>query len=63
MKLLVQINRLKTQFPVYPINRVRLDNIRYYSSHAFNTYCISIDITIEHQIAHVHTQNDLINRL
>ena len=58
-KLLAQIIKLRAQFPDYPIKAIRLDNAAEYSSRAFNDYCMSIGITIEHPVPHVHTQNGL----
>ena len=56
-KLLGQIIRLRAQFPDYAIKKIRLDNAGEFTSHAFNDYCVSIEINIEHLVAHVHTQN------
>ncbi|GJT32677.1 RNA-directed DNA polymerase, eukaryota [Tanacetum coccineum] len=39
------------------VKRVRLDNAGEFTSHAFNDYCMSVGIVVEHPIAHVHTQN------
>ena len=58
-RLLAQIIRLRAQFPDYPIKSIRLDNAGEYTSHAFDNYCMSIGINIEHPVAHVHTQNGL----
>ena len=58
-KMLAQIIKLRAQFPDYPIKAIRLDNAAEYSSRAFNDYCMSIGITIEHHVPHVHTQNGL----
>ena len=32
-------------------------------SQAFNDYCMSIGITVEYHVTHVHTQNDLAKSL
>ena len=58
-RLLVQIIRLKTQFPDDAIKIIYLDNAGEFTSQAFNDYCLSTGITVEHPIAHVHAQNDL----
>nr|KYP43092.1 Retrovirus-related Pol polyprotein from transposon TNT 1-94 [Cajanus cajan] len=58
-RLLAQLIRLRAHFPDYPIKKIRLDNAGEFTSHAFNVYCISIGIDIDHPIAHVHTQNGL----
>ena len=62
-RLLAQIIRLRAHFPDYPIKKIRLDNAAEFSSQAFNDYCMSIGITIEHPVAHVHTQNGLAESL
>lgn len=54
-RLLAQIIRLRAQFPDYPIKSIRLDNAGEFTSQAFDDYCISIGIQIEHPVAHVHT--------
>jgi hypothetical protein len=58
-RLLAQIIRLRAQFPDYQIKNIRLDNAAEFSSRAFNDYCLSIGINVEHPVAHVHTQNGL----
>ena len=55
-RLLAQIIRLKAQFLDYAIKIIRLDNASEFTSHAFNNYCLSTGITVEHPVAHVHTQ-------
>ena len=57
--LLDQIIRLQTNFPDYPIKKIRLDNAGEFISKAFDDYCMSVGIEVEHPIAHVHTQNGL----
>ena len=59
VKLLAQIIRLQAHFPDYPIKKIRLDNSSEFISKAFDDYCMSIGIEVEHPIAHVHTQNGL----
>ena len=58
-KLLAQIIRLRAQFPDYPIKTIRLDNAGEFTSQAFDAYCVSVGIKVEHPVAHVHTQNGL----
>ena len=58
-RLLAQLIRLRAQFPDNPIKTIRLDNADEFTSQAFNDYCTAIGITIEHPVAHVHTQNGL----
>ncbi|KAI3821171.1 hypothetical protein L1987_08729 [Smallanthus sonchifolius] len=62
-RLLAQLIRLRAHFPDYPIKKIRLDNAGEFTSQTFNDYCMSIGITIEHPVAHVHTQNGLAESL
>ena len=62
-KLLAQLIKLRAHFPDYPIKKIRLDNAGEFTSHAFNEYCMSIGIEVEHPVAHVHTQNGLAESL
>ena len=58
-RFLTQIIRLRAQLPDYTIKTVRLDNAGEFTFQAFNDYCMSIVINVEHHVAHVHTQNGL----
>ena len=62
-RLLAQLIRLRAHFPNYPIKKIHLDNAGEFTSHAFNEYCMSISIDVEHLVAHVHTQNGLAESL
>ena len=62
-KFLAQIIKLRAQFPDYTIKKIRLDNAGEFSSESFNNYCMSIGITVEHHVPHVHTQNGLAESL
>ncbi|KAK1406586.1 hypothetical protein QVD17_42024 [Tagetes erecta] len=62
-KFLAQIIKLRAHFPDYTIKTVRLDNAGEFTSHAFNDYCMSVGIVVEHPVAHVHTQNGLAESL
>ena len=62
-KLLLQIIRLWAQFSNYPIRKIRLDNASEFTSQAFNDYCMSIGIDVEHPVTHTHTQNGLAESL
>lgn len=57
--MLAQLIRIRAHFLDYPVKKIRLDNDAEFSSQAFNEYCMSIGIDIEHPVAHVHTQNGL----
>ena len=62
-RLLAQIIQLRANFLDYQIRRIRLDNAGEFTSQTFNDYCMSIGITVEHPVAHVHTQNGLAESL
>ncbi|GJR54476.1 retrovirus-related pol polyprotein from transposon TNT 1-94 [Tanacetum coccineum] len=62
-KFLAQMIKLRAHFPDYTVKRVRLDNAGEFTSHAFNDYCMSVRIVVEHSVAHVHTQNGLAESL
>ena len=62
-KLLAQIIKLRAQFPDYAIKYIRLDNASEFISQIFNDYGMSIGITVEHPVAHTHTQNGLAESL
>ena len=62
-RLLAQMTKLRAQFPHYPIKIIRLDNAGEVTSQTLNDYCMSIGINIEHLVAHVHTQNGLVESL
>jgi len=58
-RLLAQIIKLRAHFPDYAIKKIRLDNAGEFTSQAFIDYCMSIGISVEQPVAHVHTQNGL----
>ena len=62
-RLLAQLIRLRAHYPDYPIKKIRLDNAGEFTSQAFNEYCMSLGIDVEHPVAHVHTQNGLAESL
>ena len=58
-RLLAQIIRLRAHFPDFPLKTICLDKASEFSSQAFNDYCMSMGVSVEHSVAHVHTQNGL----
>ncbi|CAA7051317.1 unnamed protein product [Microthlaspi erraticum] len=58
-RFLAQLIRLRAHFPDFPLKAIRLDNTGEFTSQTFNDYCMSIGISVEHLVAHVHTQNGL----
>jgi hypothetical protein len=63
VRLLGQIITLQAQFRDYIIKTIRFDNADEFASQAFNDYCMSLEINIEHHVAHVHIQNGLVELL
>ena len=49
-RLLAQIIRLQAHFLDYPIKKIRLDNAGEFISKAFDDYCMSVGIEVEHRL-------------
>ena len=62
-RLFAQIIRLQALFYDYPIKKIHLDNAGEFTSQAFNDYCMSIGINVDHPVTHTHTQNGLAESL
>jgi hypothetical protein len=62
-KIMVQVIRLKANFYKHWIQSIRLDNAAEFSSRAFNDYCMTQGIQVQHSIPYVHTQNGLAESL
>lgn len=62
-RLSAQIIQLRANFSGYQIKRIRLANAGEFTFQLFNDYCVSIEIKIEHSVAHIHTQNVLAGSL
>ena len=58
-RLLAQIIRLRAHFSDFPLKIIRLDNAGEFTSQAFNDYYMSMGVSVEHSVAHVHTHNGL----
>ena len=59
-RFLAHMIRLRAQFLDYPIKIINLDNVDEFTSQTFIDYCMSVEINIEHLVAHTHTQNGLV---
>jgi hypothetical protein len=55
-KLMMQVIRLKANFPEYRIQSIRLDKAIEFLSRAFNDYCMSQGIQVQHLVPYVHSQ-------
>jgi len=47
----------------YGIKTIQMDNAAEFSSKAFNDYCMTLGINLEHSVPYVHTQNRLAESL
>ena len=58
-RLLAQIIRLRAHFQDFSLKTIRLENAGEFTSQAINDYCMSMGVSVDHSVAHVHTQNGL----
>jgi hypothetical protein len=54
-KFVMQVTRLKVNYPEYRIKSIRMDNAAEFSSRAFNNYCMTQGIEVQHSVPYVHT--------
>jgi transposase InsO family protein len=62
-KFMMQVIRLKANYPKYRIKSIQMDNVAEFSSRAFNDYCMAQGIEVQHYVPYVHTQNGLAESL
>ena len=62
-KIIAQVIRLRAQNPEHHIQSIRMDNAAEFSSKAFNDYCMTLGIQVQHSVPYVHTQNGLAESL
>jgi transposase InsO family protein len=62
-KFMMQVIRLKANYLEYRTKSIRMDNAGEFSSRAFNEYCMTQGIEVQHSIPYVHTQNGLADSL
>jgi IS30 family transposase len=43
-KIMAQLIKLKAQYPEHQIQSIRMDNAAEFSYHAFNDYCMALEI-------------------
>jgi hypothetical protein len=60
---MTQVIRLEANYSEYRLQSVRLDNAAEFSSWAFNNYCMTRGIELQHSVPYVHTQNSLTESL
>jgi hypothetical protein len=56
-KFMMQVIRLKANYPEYMIKSIRMDIAVEFSSRTFNDYCIAQRIELQHFVSYVHAQN------
>ncbi len=62
-KFMMQVITLKVNYPKYSIKSIRMDNAAEFSSRAFNNYCMTQGIEVQHSVPYIHTQNGLAESL
>ena len=62
-KIIAQIIKLKAQYPDHRIQSILMNNATKFTSCAFNDYCMSLVIQVQHSVLYVHTQNGLAESL
>jgi hypothetical protein len=60
---MMQVIRLKVNYPKYRIKGIRMDNAAEFLSRAFNDYCMAQGIEVHHSVPYVHTENVLAKSL
>jgi hypothetical protein len=58
-KIMTEVISLKANFLEHQIQSISLDNAVEFSLRAFNDYCTTQEIQVQHSVPYVHTQNDL----
>jgi hypothetical protein len=54
-KIMSQVIRLEANFPEHRIQSIRLDNVTEFSSQAFNDYCMTQVIQVQHYMPYIYT--------
>lgn len=62
-RILAHIQRLKAQYPDYPIKSLRVDNAGEFTSRTFDDFCTAAGIQTQYPVAHVHFQNGMAESL
>ena len=63
VKFIAKLIGLRAQFPDYPIKFTQIDNNGEFTSKAFNYYCMTLGIKVEHPVPYVHIHNGLVESL
>jgi hypothetical protein len=62
-KIMSQIIKLEAHYSKHWIQSIQMDNAAEFSSHAFNGYCMALEIHVQHSVPYVHIQNGLAESL
>ena len=54
-KFIAKLIGLRAQFPNYPIKSICMDNANEFILKAFDDYCMTLGIKVEHLVPYVHT--------
>ena len=54
-KFIAKLIKLKAQFLDYPVKSIITDNVSEFTSKAFNDYCMTLGIKVEHPVPYIHT--------
>jgi hypothetical protein len=54
-KFMTQVIRLEVNYPKYRIKSIHMDNVAEFLSRAFNDYCMTQGIEVQHSVLYVHT--------
>jgi hypothetical protein len=52
---MMQVIRLKMNYPEYRIKSICIDNTTEFLSRVFNDYCMAQEIEVQHYVPYVHT--------
>ena len=54
-KFIAKLIELRAQFLNYPIKSTQMDNVVEFTLKAFDDYCMTLSIKVEHSVPNVHT--------
>ena len=55
VKFIAKLIELRAQFLDYTIKSIRMDNADEFTSKAFDDYCMTLGIKVEHLVPYIHT--------
>jgi hypothetical protein len=54
-KIITQVIRLRAHNPKHQIQSIQINNAAEFFSKAFNDYCMTLGIQVQHSVLYVHT--------